>query len=631
MPFVAAKPAGGRENSAGIFHSPAKRTLIACLLLTAITLATYSSLSRNGFVNFDDDRYVLTNAHVQAGLSWATIRWAFTSFDEANWFPLTWLSLALDCQLFGLHAAGHHLTSLLFHVANVLLLFLLLRCVTRSSGRSLMVAALFAVHPINVESVAWMAERKSVLAMLFFLLALGAYGWYARKPGVGRYLVVVTLFAMGLMSKPTVITLPFALLLLDYWPLGRLRSPDTGSACAGASGIGRGSVLPFWRLCFEKIPLLTLSAASAVITVLAQTAGGAVTSTATHPPLMRLENAIVCYVLYIAKAFWPSHLSVLYPYPRSLPPWEVIASALFLLIATAAVVKYREHRYLPVGWFWFLGTMVPMIGLVQVGNQAMADRYAYLPLIGLFVIVVWGMADWAESECQTNSRIPPKFLAAVSVGAVLALAALAHIQVSYWHDDLSLWTHTLAVTRDNFVAENNMGAILARQGNYEEAVGHFRAASVLEPGDSVSQLNLGIYAQQHGDLKQAMARYELTLHLATDSRIRASAYSNLGQIYYALRDYPRAQENYEAAMSLGKPFPLELGLIAQKTGEWNQAVRYYALAAAAQPSDVRYLLLSQALMNGGREEDAQRAYQQALHLSKDIQQAQQTADKLLGQ
>ena len=345
---------------------------------------------------------------------------------------------------------------------------------------------------------------------------------------------------------------------------------------------------------------------------------------------MRLENAIVCYVPYIAKALWPSHLAALYPYPHSLPAWEALASGLFLLIVTAAVIQYRGHRYLPVGWFWFLGTMVPMIGLVQVGNQAMADRYAYLPFLGIFVMVVWGVTDLAESKRQTNSRVSAKFLAALGAVAVLGLAAIARIQVSYWHDDLSLWTRALAATRANFVAENNMGAILARQGKYEEAVAHFRRASALEPNDSVSQLNLGIYAQQHGDLKQAIARYELTLFLATDSVIRSSAYSNLGQIYYALGDYPRARENYESAMRLGKPVPLELGLIAQKTGDWNQAIRYYTQAVAAEPSDVKYILLAQALKNGGREEDAQRAYQQALHLSKDIRQAQQTADKLLG-
>jgi len=620
MSAVLAQTAIAREGGAGIFRSPAGRRRVLCLLLAVGTLLLYGSVLRNGFVNFDDDRYVLTNPHVQAGLRWATIRWAFTSSDEANWFPLTWLSHALDCQLFQLNPAGHHFTSILFHVANVLLLFLLLERVTRSSGRSLIVAALFAVHPINVESVAWVAERKSVLAMLFCLLALGAYGWYARKPGIGRYLLVAILFAMGLMSKPMVITLPFALLLLDYWPLGR----------TNISSVRLG--LPLWRLCLEKVPLLVLSAGSAVITVLVQRAGGAVTSNAAHPPLMRIANAVVCYVLYIAKALWPSHLAVLYPYPHSLPLWEVIASALLLLIVTAAVVKYRERRYLLVGWLWFLGTMVPMIGLVQVGNQAMADRYAYLPLIGFFVMVAWGVADWAGSERRTGGpRVSAKVLAAVGTGAILALAAVTHVQVRYWHDDLSLWSHTLSVTRANFVAENNVGAILARQGRYEEAVAHFRAASALEPADSVSQLNLGIYAQQHGDLKQAIARYELALGLAIDSRIRASAYANLGQIYYALGDYARARESYESAMRLGNPFPLELGLIAQKTGEWGQAIHYYAQAVAADPSDVRYLLLAGALKNGGREEDARRAYQQAQDLSKDIRQAQQTADRLLRQ
>lgn len=632
MSASAAKPALVSEGPTERLLYQPKFRLALCLLLAAITLALYNGVGGHGFSNYDDDRYILTNAHVQAGLRWSTITWAFTSLEEANWHPLTWLSHALDCQLFQLHPAGHHYTSLLLHAANVVLLFCLLAVVTRSTGRSLMVAALFAVHPLNVESVAWVAERKSVLAMLFFLLALYAYARYARKPGVVPYLVVAVLFAMALMSKPMVITLPFALLLLDYWPLGRMYPSQ---AHAGSSEY---SPQPMRLLWLEKIPLFVLSAGSAILTMAAQRAGGAVSFNAAQAPLLRLENAIVCYALYIVKAFWPARLAVLYPYPHAVQSWKVLASGLFLVTVTALVIKYRQHRYLPVGWFWYLGTMVPMIGLVQVGNQAMADRYAYLPLLGIFVMVVWGAADLAGAghaapDAAGLHRWSPKFVGTVAVGAVtvLALGAITHSQLSYWDDDLKLWTHTLAITGPNFVAENNVGATLAQRGRYEEAIVHMRAASALEPDDSVSQLNLGVYAQQHGDLKQAIGRYQAALRLATDRRIRGTAYAGLGQAYFSQRDYTRARENFEAAAKLDKPYPIQLGLLAQKAGDWNAAAQYYAYALSAEPSDVGFLLLEQALRNGGREKDAERAHELAQLHSSDMQKAQKMVDDLLRQ
>jgi tetratricopeptide (TPR) repeat protein len=636
MPASAANPVLAPKGPAEIFRSPAKLTLVLCLLLAAITLALYNPAAGHGFANYDDDRYVVTNAHVRAGLTWSTTKWAFTSFDEANWHPLTWLSHALDCQLFQLNPAGHHYTSLLLHAVCVLLVFLLLAKATRSIGRSLMVAALFAVHPLNVESVAWIAERKSVLAMLFFLLTLCAYGWYGRKPSVGRYTVVALSFAMALMSKPMAITLPFALLLLDYWPLRRVAGSEHDDLQLNASS--HYSRLPIWRLCLEKVPLLAMSLGSAIVTVAAQRSGGAITHNLVNAPGLRLENAIVSYALYIAKAVWPSRLAILYPYPHSLPLLKVLLSALFLITVSALVVKYRERRYLPVGWFWYLGTMVPMIGLMQVGNQAMADRYAYLPLLGIFVMAVWGVADLVAPKAASEpASVPPEhrasqaFLAVVGVCIVVAMAAVTHVQISYWSDDLTLWTHTLSVTPPNFVAENNVGAILAQQGRIEEAVAHLRIASALEPDDPVSQLNLGVYAQQHGDIQQAISRYGAALQFATDSRIRASAYANLGQIYLSQHDYARARENFESAAKLNNPYPLQLGLLAQKTGDWNLAAQYYAYALAAQPSDVGFLLLEQALRGAGNEQDAQRAHQQAEQHSSDLGRAQQIADQLLSQ
>ena len=639
MPVAATKPAIALHEAVGIFRSPGQRKLVLGLLLVVVTLALCNPVSRNGFVNFDDDRYVTDNPQVRAGLRSSTISWAFTTLDLANWHPLTWLSHALDCQLFQLNPVGHHYTSLLLHASNALLLFLILQWFTGYTARSLMVAALFAVHPLNVESVAWVAERKNVLCMLFFLLALAAYGWYVRQPTVARYLAVALLFAMGLMSKPMVITLPIVLLLLDYWPLGRMHFSANIESRDEASPRFAASTQPVWRLCLEKVPLLLLSAGSAIVTMLAQRAGGAVLTSAEHSPLLRLENVIVCYVLYIKKAFWPSHLAALYPYPHTLPAWQVAASALFLVAVTCAVLKYREHRYLVVGWFWYLGTMVPMIGLIQVGNQAMADRYAYLPLIGLFIMIVWAAAD-----CASARQLSANYLATAGLVTLLALSAVTRIQLSYWHDDFSLWSHALAVTQHNYVAENNLAIALTKQGRLDDAIILFRAASALEPGDAVSQLNLGIYAQQHGDFQQAAARYANVLRLATDAQIRASAYANLGTVYFALRDYPQAQQNFDSAMKLKRVFPvalLDMGLIAQKSaqkaaqrtdeGDWNRAAGYFAQFVALEPSDVGYLLLANALRQAGRPDDANLAYQQAQRLSNDIAVAQQRAAQLAAQ
>ena len=637
MASSATKPAWVADEPTAIFHSRVKLTVVLCLLLTVVTLALYSSVAHHGFANYDDDRYILTNAHVQSGLRWSTIAWAFSSLEEANWHPLTWLSHALDCQVFGLNAAGHHFTSLLFHAANVILLFLLLLRVTGYVARSFMVAALFAVHPLNVETVAWIAERKSLLAMLFFLLSLYAYGWYARRPRASRYALVTLLFAMALMAKPMVITLPFALLLVDYWPLRRM-----GTSIAARLEMSEPSPQPVWRLCLEKVPLLVLSAGSAIVTIAAQRAGGAISFDASRSPLLRIENAIVCYTLYLGKAFWPSRLALLYPYPHSLQWWKVLSSTLFLVVVTALVVRYREHRYLPVGWFWYLGTMVPMIGLVQVGNQAMADRYAYLPLLGIFVMLVWACADLVAAKSVPEKpeggypaselrRLTPNFFAAIGVSIVLALFAVTRLQVSYWRDDLDLWTHTLAVTGPNFVAENAVGAILAQRGRDKEAFPHLHAAAVLAPDDAISQLNLGIYAQQHHDLAQAILRYQAALLFSTDHRIRAAAYANLGQAYFSQRDYALARKNFEAAATLSNPYPIQLGLLAQKAGDWNQAAQYYAYALSIEPTDVGFLLLEQALRNLGRNKDAERAHEQAERRSSDINKAQQTVDDLMRQ
>jgi len=615
-----------------MFRSPGKRNVVLGLLLVMVVLAVYNPVSRNGFVGYDDEGYVTDNRHVQSGLSWDTVSWAFTTREMANWHPLTWLSHALDCQLFRLNATGHHYTSLLLHAMNALLLFLILQWFTGYTARSLMVAALFALHPLNVESVAWVAERKNVLCTLFFLLALAGYGWYVRKPGVARYLVVAVLFAMGLMAKPMVITLPLLLLLLDYWPLGRMRFAGKEEVSDPASRSGQllaAGAQSLSRLCLEKVPLLMLSAGSAVITMMAQSVGGAVVLTSEVSPVLRIENAIVCYAVYIAKMFWPSGLAPIYPFPHALPSWQVAGSAIFLLAVTSAVLRYRESRYLLVGWLWFLGAMVPMIGLVQVGNQAMADRYAYLPMIGLFVMIVW-----AAGELAGASHIEAKYLVTAGLLILCGLSVVTRIQLPYWQDGLSLWTHTLAVSPQNFVAENNLGVTLIKQGRRDEAIPHFRTAAALEPGDPTSQLNLGIYAQEQGDLKQAATRYESVLQLTSNAQLRSSAYDNLGSVYFGLRDYTRARQNYESALKLNVASPIvfrDMGLIAQKTGDWDQAIYYFARFVAVEPSDVGYLLLSHALDQGKRDREAKLSYQQAVRFSTDIAQAQERANQLMAQ
>ena len=451
-------------------------------MLFLLALIVYNPAAHNGFVSYDDPAYVTGNRHIQAGLSWQTVRWAFSTAHAANWHPLTWLSHALDWELFGAHALGHHYTSLLLHGICVVQLFLFLEGATGYAWRSLTVAALFAVHPINVESVAWVAERKNVLCTVFFLLSLLAYHAYARKPSLNRYFVVALWFALGLMSKPMVITLPFVLLLLDYWPLQRMRVG--GAHLASTLDPEAPSETGFWRLALEKLPLLALSAASAVITVVAQRSENAIKLQYSLPS--RLENAVVSYALYIVTALWPARLAALYPHPVGLIPWwKVGLAAAFLIAVTILVFRFPRQRYLLVGWFWFLGTLVPVIGLVQVGDQAMADRYAYIPFIGLFIVAVWGVSDWLRAR-RISTLVPAMATAVLLAG----FAFLTHVQISYWHDSYSLWSHTLAVTHDNFIAHDNLGAEFLNEGKPEEAKTQFEAAAKINPRDAFSMIDL---------------------------------------------------------------------------------------------------------------------------------------------
>jgi tetratricopeptide (TPR) repeat protein len=617
------------EKNLGLFSSPGKRSLILCLLLTLLVIVLYNPVAHYQFVNFDDDRYVTDNPHVSRGLSWGVVSWAFVSTEESNWHPLTWLSHALDCQLFHLNPAGHHYVNLLFHLANVLLLFLLLQIATGFTWRSFMVAALFGVHPLNVESVVWIAERKNVLCVFFFLLTLGAYGWYVRSPNVRRYVLVAFLFILGLMTKPMVITLPFVLLLLDYWPLGRTnlrRSPNLESGGSVLEPRSGSSIEPLWRLLVEKIPLLAFSAASAIITMKAQKEGGAVRLE--YPAWERFGNAFVSYAAYLAKAIYPVHLAALYPHPgNSISIGGALASAVLLIALTVVISRFRRFPYVTVGWFWFLGTMVPVIGLIQVGVQAMADRYTYIPFIGLFVMVIWGFADWAAAK-----QISSKVMAATAFSALAALSTITHFQESYWHDSVTLWEHAIAVTGPNFVAQDNLGGALVLQEKYEDAIQHFEYAAEINPQDPLSQLNIGVYEAQHGKLRDAMGRYQFALSRTSDPRLRANAFSNLAGAYRRLHDYARARDSYESALRLQPDNALNLiglGIVAQKSGELTRAIDFYSKGINLGPTDVGYLLLAQALEKSARADDAKAAFAQAQTLSKDLKAATRQVSELL--
>lgn len=624
MPPATSKIRVDAHSAAQPFSSPEKRTVVLSLALILAVLALYNPASRHPFVNFDDDGYVTNNSHVRTGLGWDTMKWAFTTAELANWHPITWLSHALDYQLFGLNPAGHHDTNILLHAANVVILFLLLQWTTGFTWRSLMVAALFGLHPINVESVAWISERKNLLSMLFFLLALWAYGWYARKPDVGRYAVVAILFALGLMAKPQIITTPLVLLLWDYWPLGRMFSSQRESS--GREYAAR----PFAALFLEKIPLLLLSTASAIITMKAQQAGGAVRTAVEFSFAVRAENAVVAYARYLGKAFWPGTLAPLYPHPGNfLASWQVVTAGLFLLAVTVVVLAARRQRYLAVGWFWFLGTLVPMIGLVQVGEAAMADRYAYLPFLGLFFMVCWGVADWAKQR-----NIPARVLAAPALAALLVLAAMTHIQLGYWSDNVTLWSHTVEVTGANFVAQDNLGGALLARGDLEEAMPHFRTAAQINPQDPLSAINLANYDLQQQHLQSAVDLYNRVLQVTSNAGLRSNALSGLGSVYRQQNNNREAEQAYEDALQLipdNAHAWIGLGLLSQKMGDFSQAAKRFSRAIEIQPSAVVYLLLAQSLERSGHSAQAQAAWQAAQQISGDLKAAQQEAAQLLAQ
>ena len=466
-------------------------SLWVCLLLAVSTLVVYWPVTGHDFVNYDDTDYVTANPYVQAGLSAQGLAWVWHSDVARNWHPVTMLSHMLDCQLYGMRPGGHHLTSLLFHIANSLLLFLLLRNMTGCLWRSGVVATLFALHPLHVESVAWVAERKDVLSTLFFLLTLWAYGRYAKELGAkgegrgakseGRrqniqspigngkfrhYWLTLAWFALGLMSKPMLVTVPFVLLLLDYWPLRRFALITKNSRLK--------TLLPLFR---EKVPFLLLSAASCVVTFQVQQNGGSVLDVNNLPVAARVANALMSYVRYLGKMLWPEHLAALYVRKTPWPAWEVGLAAIALLAVSAAVIRLARSRpYLAVGWFWYVGTLVPVIGLVQVGMQSMADRYTYIPLIGIFIAVAWGVCELAATW-----RVPKVGLGIATTVVLAACMVLTRGQLGWWKNSETLFQRMITAVPGNYMAHYNMGNLYSRQDKLAEAVKQYEAALKAEP------------------------------------------------------------------------------------------------------------------------------------------------------
>lgn len=570
-------------------------------LLVLGTLVLYSPLHTHDFINYDDRDYVVDNAHITEGLSWETVRWSLTTNNQANWHPLTWLSHALDCQLFGLNAGAHHGVSLFIHTLNVMLLFLLLQRATGFLGRSFLVAAMFAWHPFNVQSVAWIAERKNLLSTLFFLLALSAYIWYARNPHWRRLAAVITMFILALASKPMAVSLPFVLLLLDNWPLRRI---------AGWTDVCSRLCIPqrpLWQVLLEKLPLFTLAAASCVVTVWAQGAGGALRSLQAFTLSTRIENALDSYSVYIARTLWPSGFALYYPFAEgSIPLWKpILAAALLLVVSIFFWRQRRTHPYLLVGWLWFLGTLVPVIGIVQVGDQAMADRYAYLPLIGLFIALVWGFFDLCDLHRVDTAR-----WAYASI-ALIAICLLTRQQLGYWKNSETIWLHALEITKGNLLVEKQLTNALVMSRETEQALPHLIHISMVDPTDVVTHVNLGASYAAQGDLPEATQEFEDVIRLtdheqfSTDARkYRTSAFLNLGFAYAQLKDYPKALADFKGAIEF------DAAMVDQVIADFERSI-------SASSSEGSCLKLSLLLQARGKYKEARSVLEDQLRINPD--------------
>lgn len=600
---------------------PASWRVVAFLavLLAMGTAAVYAPAMRNGFVNLDDPDYVTRNPHVLGGLTGADIRWALgSSYPSSNWHPLTWISHMADVQFYGTNPAGHHFTSVLLHILGVVLLFLLIERATGRALRGAAVAALFAVQPLNVEAVAWISERKSVLCVLFFLLGIGAYGWYAKRPGVGRYLCVVLFFGLGIAAKVMVIPFPFALLLLDYWPLGRL--PGTG-----ANGDARNFFSALRTLVIEKIPLFVMAAAGGAVTVYVHSREHALT--AAMPFSWRFKNAIFSYVAYLGKAIWPVGLAPYYPHPENTLPWTtVILAALGLTAITLLVWRMRERKYLLMGWLWYLGTMLPMIGFIQTGRQGMADRFMHIPMMGLLFALVWLIGDLAaEKHWQKEIAL------AVFLLAAAPFAAVTIKQIGYWKDSYTLFGHTLEVTRNNGLAENDFAVALMERGEPNLAAPHFVAAVQLSPDLASPHYNLAVLLQKQNRLDDAEHEYHAALALSSDQAEIVQSHNNLGILYLGESKYAAAMTELSAAIAMDPN--QQNSYIGRGTAEMQMmnvdaALADFSKAAQIAPSPIALYWLGRALESKGDVQQAARAYAAALQLAPAMAEARARLEAL---
>ena len=545
---------------------------VPALALVLFSLALYSPALSYDFTGYDDDDYVTDNPHVQRGLSGSMLTWAFTTGHAANWHPITWVSHALDWQLAGAKPGMHHATNILFHAINAALLFLLLQRCTQATGPSFAVAALFAVHSFNVESVAWIAERKNVLSMFFGLCSLIAYAEYARRPRRSLYFASALFLALGLMSKPMLVTWPFVMLLLDYWPLGRIAPPILPPG-------------PFLKAvkkrAVEKAPFFLLAAVSSVITYLVQARGGAMGATEAIPPLYRIGNALVSYADYALMTVWPFGLAAMYPHPfEALPLWKALLAAMALTAVTAGVLAYAgKARYLATGWFLFLGTLVPVIGIVQVGSQAMADRYAYVPLVGLFIAAVWGVV-----EICARAKAPAKIPAALGCIVVVLLSMRTWDQLPHWRDGISLWQHAVSVTDGNYIAHNNLGSALVRAKQPDRALAEFQESLRIRPNHPGALVNVGLLLLDRGRPADAAKVFEKAV--AVDPG-HAAANLNLAVAYFQMHDVNKALQQAMLAQQLRPEDPKVynlLGVLSDVSGKSDEAVNYFRKALVISPN-----------------------------------------------
>ena len=592
--------------------------------MVVANVVVYAAVRRYDFVYFDDQYYVIKNATVSAGLTWRGVVWAFTTGYQSNWHPLTWLSHMLDVQLYGMHAGGHHLTNVLLHIANTLLLFGVLHRMTGAPGRSGFVAALFAVHPLHVESVAWVAERKDVLSTLFWMLTLWSYVSYVRQPRWSRYVPVTAWFGLGLLSKPMVVTLPFVLLLLDYWPLGRV-------TLDGAPGPDRHATRPWpqrgvvLRLLQEKAPLFALAAASSVVTFIVQQRGGSVIALDLASPIRRAENALVSYVAYVGKMLWPARLAAFYPYPPSLPIWHVTGAALILIAAFAvALWAVRRRPYLLVGWLWYVGTLVPVIGLVQVGFQQMADRYTYIPLIGLFLIVAWGVPDLLGGWRYKRIAL------AAAAGVVLtACVVTAGRQVRTWENGVALWQRDLDVTSDNFHAHKNLADALASEGKLDQAIAHYLDALRLRPQYAEAHVRVAHLLSRKGRTEEALVHSSDALSIRPDLE---EAHNGLGVGLMEQGKDSEAAAHFVEATRLRPGYAdahHNLALVLAKQGRRDEAIREMSKAVAIDPNEPAWHYHLAALYRwNGDVEQALHHLERAVTLDPADQVAQRALQKL---